>query len=172
MEHAEGLTKKGIPVIDDEGEQQDTTSGNVAYAFTEAMPRILNIGEDAYEKMDIIRVKTLQEAETAFDEMTGEERVASNVLFYVESTGKRYASLSIEDEWQLCEVDQVGPLFRDDDFGIDTELKIIPAATSRDIVTKRYQYVEKPNDRRDIYMVGATYPSDGYTGNDGGLNGG
>ena len=158
--------------IDDEGEQQDTTSGNVAYAFTEAVPRILNIGEDAYEKMDVIKVKTYQEAETAFDEMTGDERVASNVLFYVENTGRRYASLSIEDEWQLCEVDHVGPLFRDDDFEIDTELKIIPAATSRDIVTKRYRYVKVPNDRRGIYAVEATYPSDGYTGHDGGLNGG
>ena len=65
--------------------------------------------------------------------------MASNVLFYVENTGRRYASLNIEDEWKLCEVDHMGPLFREDDFGIDTELKIIPAATSRDIVTKRYR---------------------------------
>lgn len=158
--------------IDTEAAQEDTTSGNVAYAFTDSVKMILNIGEDAYEKLNVIKVETLDNAISLYAEMSREEKQASNVLIYVTGTGKRYASLCVDDVFQLIEVDQIGPVFRDNDFKIDKELRIMPAATSRDIVTKRIQHIKVEYDRRDIYKPYASYPSDSYTGDDGGLNGG
>ena len=162
--------------IDTDGEQKGTTSGNVAYAFTDAMPRVLNIGEDAYKKMLVIKV-TEDSLKGEFAALTAEEKSASNILFFATDSGKRYGIFNTVAEggdpsYGLREVDQMGAQFRDADFGIDTELHIVPSATENYPPTKRITYERDDSDRRKIYRAVATVPSDTHLDIEGGENGG
>ena len=124
--------------IDSEAEQQDTTSGNVAYEFTDSADQWFCIGEDAYESMRIIKVPDA-DLEKAFGNLTEEEREQSNVLLYATGTQKRFGIFKKLDgvNFIFPEVDQVGSLFRDNDFKVDTHLKIIPCFMSEDIPVNR-----------------------------------
>lgn len=162
--------------IDTDGEQKETTSGNVAYAFTDAMPRVLDIGEDAYKKMLVVKV-TEDSLNSEFASLTAEEKSASNILFFATDSGKRYGIFNTAAEgespsYALREVDQMGALFRDGDFDIDTELHIVPCATENYPPTKRRTYERDDSDRREIYRAVATVPSDTHLDEEGGENGG
>ena len=124
--------------IDLESEQKDTTSGNVGYDFTDSADQWLCIGEDAYESMKVLKVRDA-DLVNAFNNLTEEEREQSNVLLYATDSDKRFGIFKKLDEVNFIfpEVDQIGPLFRDDDFKVDTRLKIVPCFMSEDIPVNR-----------------------------------
>lgn len=129
--------------IDTEGEQKETTSGNVGYAFTDIIDKQLAIGEDAYEKMDVRRVADADLA-AAFQSVSEEERAKSNILFYTTSSGSRFGIFhnTEADSYSLTEVDYAGPLFRDEDFKVDTQLRIVPASMAEDKAVLKTKYTE------------------------------
>ncbi len=129
--------------IDTEGEQKETTSGNVGYAFTDIIDKQLAIGEDAYEKMDVRRVANADLA-AAFQSVSEEERAKSNILFYTTSSGSRFGIFhnTEADSYSLTEVDYAGPLFRDEDFKVDTQLRIVPASMAEDKAVLKTKYME------------------------------
>ena len=129
--------------IDTEGEQKETTSGNVGYAFTDIIDKLLAIGEDAYEKMDVRRVANADLA-AAFQSVSEEERAKSNILFYTTSPGSRFGIFhnTEADSYSLTEVDYAGPLFRDEDFKVDTQLRIVPASMAEDKAVLKTKYIE------------------------------
>lgn len=129
--------------IDTEGEQKETTSGNVGYAFTDIIDKQLAIGEDAYEKMDVRRVENADLA-AAFQSVSEEERAKSNILFYTTSPGSRFGIFhnTEADSYSLTEVDYAGPLFRDEDFKVDTQLRIVPASMAEDKAVLKTKYIE------------------------------
>ena len=124
--------------IDTESEQKDTTSGNVGYDFTESTDQWLCIGEDAYESMKVLKVRDADLVKT-FNNLTEEEREQSNVLLYATDSNSRYGIFKKLDgvNFIFPEVDQIGPLFRDDDFKVDTRLKIVPCFMAEDIPVNR-----------------------------------
>lgn len=149
--------------IDSQAEQKDTTSGNVAYEFTDSADQWLCIGEDAYESMRVIKVPDADLVK-AFNNLTEEEREQSNVLLYATDSHKRFGIFKKLDEVNFIfpEVDQVGPLFRDEDFKVDTKLKIVPCFMAEDIPVNRverdwgtaiYKYSQKT-----VYPVDPTKP--------------
>lgn len=113
--------------------QQDTTSGNIAYEESDARDPWLNIPEEAYEKMDVRHVAT--KSDIHLEKLTTEEKRASNILFIADDTKKRYGIFTHEEEFYLTEVDQMGPLFRDDDYEIDQRLRIVPCPMAANIPT-------------------------------------
>lgn len=129
--------------IDTEGEQKETTSGNVGYAFTDIVDRQLAIGEDAYEKMDVRRVADA-DLVAAFQSVSEEERAKSNILFYATTSGNRFGIFYNADteRFSFPEVDHLGPLFRDDDFKVDTQLRIVPASMAEDKAVLKTKYME------------------------------
>ena len=129
--------------IDTEGEQKETTSGNVGYAFTDIIDRQLAIGEDAYEKMDVRRVADADLA-AAFQSVSEEERAKSNILFYATTSGDRFGIFYNADteRFSFPEVDHLGPLFRDEDFKVDTQLRIVPASMAEDKAVLKTKYKE------------------------------
>lgn len=153
--------------IDEDGEQKDTTSGNVGYDFTDSADPWLSIGEEAYDKMSLRRVAD-DNITTEYEALTDKQRSESNILFYTETAGSRFAIFkesettaddgNVTTEYALTEVDQMGPLFRDEDFKVDTKLRIIPCFMSEDIPVNRV--------KRDWgtaileYSQGSVYPVD------------
>ena len=129
--------------IDTEGEQKETTSGNVGYAFTDIVDRQLAIGEDAYEKMDVRRVADA-DLFAAFQSVGEEERAKSNILFYATPSGDRFGIFYNADteSFSFPEVDHLGPLFRDEDFKVDTQLRIVPASMAEDKAVLKTKYME------------------------------
>ena len=129
--------------IDTEGEQKETTSGNVGYAFTDIIDRQLAIGEDAYEKMDVRRVADA-DLFAAFQSVSEEERAKSNILFYATTSGDRFGIFYNADteRFSFPEVDHLGPLFRDEDFKVDTQLRIVPASMAEDKAVLKTKYME------------------------------
>ncbi|MDY5767125.1 MAG: hypothetical protein SPK03_01910 [Alloprevotella sp.] len=129
--------------IDTEGEQKETTSGNVGYAFTDIIDKQIAIGEDAYEKMDVRRMANADLA-AAFQSVSEEERAKSNILFYTTSSGSRFGIFhnTEADSYSLTEVDYAGPLFRDEDFKVDTQLRIVPASMAEDKAVLKTKYIE------------------------------
>ena len=142
--------------IDTEGEQKETTSGNVGYAFTDIVDRQLAIGEDAYEKMDVRRVADA-DLVAAFQSVGEEERAKSNILFYATHSGDRFGIFYNADtkRFSFPEVDHLGPLFRDEDFKVDTQLRIVPASMAEDkklsirTFSDRYKIWEDGNESED-----------------------
>lgn len=129
--------------IDTEGEQKETTSGNVGYAFTDIVDRQLSIGEEAYEKMDVRRVADA-DLVAAFQSVGEEERAKSNILFYATPSGDRFGIFYNTDteRFSFPEVDHLGPLFRDEDFKVDTQLRIVPASMAEDKAVLKTKYME------------------------------
>ena len=121
--------------IEADESQQDTTSGNIAYEESDARDPWLAIGEDAYVKMDIRHVAT--KSSINLDTLTSEEKSSSNILFIADDTHKRYGIFKDgEDKFYLTEVDQMGPLLRDEDYEIDQRLRIVPCYMAANIPTK------------------------------------
>ena len=129
--------------IDTDGEQKETTSGNVGYAFTDIVNRQLAIGEEAYEKMDVRRVADA-DLVAAFQSVSEEERAKSNILFYATTSGDRFGIFYNADteRFSFPEVDHLGPLFRDEDFKVDTQLRIVPASMAEDKAVLKTKYME------------------------------
>ena len=129
--------------IDTDGEQKETTSGNVGYAFTDIVDRQLAIGEEAYEKMDVRRVADA-DLVAAFQSVSEEERAKSNILFYATTSGDRFGIFYNADagNFSFPEVDHLGPLFRDEDFKVDTQLRIVPASMAEDKAVLKTKYME------------------------------
>lgn len=129
--------------IDTEGEQKETTSGNVGYAFTDIVDKHLAIGENCYEKMEVRRVADAELVE-AFQTLTENEAKESNILFFATDSGKRFAIFYDEETNKITfpEVDQVGPLYRDEDYKVDTQLRIIPASMAEDKTVLKTKYLE------------------------------
>ena len=129
--------------IDTDGEQKETTSGNVGYAFTDIVDRQLAIGEEAYEKMDVRRVADA-DLVAAFQSVSEEERAKSNILFYATTSGDRFGIFYNADteRFSFPEVDHLGPLFRDEDFKVDTQLRIVPASMAEDKAVLKTKYME------------------------------
>ena len=142
--------------IDTDGEQKETTSGNVGYAFTDIVDRQLAIGEEAYEKMDVRRVADA-DLVAAFQSVSEEERAKSNILFYATTSGDRFGIFYNADteRFSFPEVDHLGPLFRDEDFKVDTQLRIVPASMAEDeklsirTFSDRYKIWEDGNESED-----------------------
>lgn len=129
--------------IDTDGEQKETTSGNVGYAFTNIVDKHLAIGENCYEKMEVRRVADAELVE-AFQTLTENEAKESNILFFATDSGKRIAIFYDEETNKITfpEVDQVGPLYRDEDYKVDTQLRIIPASMAEDKTVLKTKYLE------------------------------
>ena len=129
--------------IDTDGEQKETTSGNVGYAFTDIVDKHLAIGENCYEKMEVRRVADAELVE-AFQTLTENEAKESNILFFATDSGKRFAIFYDEETNKITfpEVDQVGPLYRDEDYKVDTQLRIIPASMAEDKTVLKTKYLE------------------------------
>lgn len=145
--------------IDTDGEQNDTTSGNVGYNFSDSIDTQLAIGEDAYEKMKVIRVLDPNLIK-AFQSVSEEERAKSNILFYATNSGSRFGIFYNADteKYYFPEVDHMGPLFRDEDYKVDTALRIIPASMSEDIPTERRKF--DWGTKFEKYIGGTPYPTD------------
>lgn len=147
--------------IDTDGVQKETTSGNVGYAFTEIVDKQLAIGEDAYEKMDVRRVPDA-DLLAAFQSVSEEERAKSNILFYATTKGNRYGIFKDADteNFSLPEVDHLGPLFRDEDFKVDTLLRIVPASMSEEMVVLKTKYLAETLNGNVSYYTFDEYAND------------
>ena len=134
----ESVVDERTTEIGQESAQQDTTSGNVGYEFTESCDPWLNIGEDAYEQMEVRKVSSYTDIKV--DELTQAEKDSGNLLFIDTYTDKRYAIFKKDGEYYRTEVDQMGPLFRDEDYSVDKQLRIIPCAMAANIPTYRVKW--------------------------------
>lgn len=160
----EGVTMRSVTDernidADQDAQQTDTTSGNVGYEFTDACDQWLNIGEEAYEKMEIRRVE--RQANIDLDALTNEQKDSGNILYIDQYTGKRYAIFKHDGGHVLVEVDQMGPYLRDEDYEVDTRLRIIPCqmAANQPTMRHRFQYFEKA-DGIDRYQHEEQWPQD------------
>lgn len=144
------IDERNVEITED-GDNQGSSSGNVSYNHSEAVPNRLNIGSDPYENMEVKRV--YNNAQFIFNSMLGEdgtpeekEKIAnSSILFYETYTGRRYGCFNASEDsanprYELREVDQLGPLFRDDTFDEGTALNIVPAFMGEDIPTHRHRF--------------------------------
>lgn len=156
--------------IDNNSDTKDTTAGNVAYAFGDVIPMVLNIGQSAYENMDVIEVASYNEMQQYFNDMSDEDKSKSNTLFILRyaysQECQKYAIFNTAQEgndavYELKQVDQAGPLLRDEDYDVDIEMKIVPCATANTIPTKRYHYIAgQDTERWGIYELNAIYPDE------------
>lgn len=142
--------------ITEEGDNQGTSSGNVSYNHSESVPSTLNIGTDAYENLEVLKVTSAQHT---FNSMLGEGGTAdekkkianSSILFYEKGSKRRYGCFNASEDsanpsYELREVDQLGPLFRDETYDEGTALNIVPAFLGEEIPTHRHRFDLVPVD--------------------------
>ena len=155
--------------IDTDGEQKDTTSGNVGYDFTDIVDKQLSIGEDTYGKLDIRHVDDA-DIVTAFQALSDEAKAKSNILFITNQSKLRYGIFHSSEtgRYTLEEVDHMGPLLRDDDYKVDTALKIVPVAMAEDIVTERWRLERAKEEMGKVFYNNSIYPVDPTDPKDGG----
>ena len=93
--------------------------------------------------MEVRRVADAELVE-AFQTLTENEAKESNILFFATDSGKRFAIFYDEETNKITfpEVDQVGPLYRDEDYKVDTQLRIIPASMAEDKTVLKTKYLE------------------------------
>lgn len=151
--------------LDEEGEAEDTTAGNVGYAFTSSCPLVMNLGEEVYGKMEVRRVTGATILDD-FQSLTDEQRAASNILYFADGGASRHgifettgAADGEQRRYALKEVDLMGPLFRDDDgFDVDNLLDIVPCMMEETIPVNRVQMIW--HDGSNGYSSGSVYPVD------------
>lgn len=154
-----GVTDEYSSDLDEEGESEDTTAGNVGYAFTSSCPLVMNLGEEVYGKMEVRRVT----GETILDDfrsLTDEQRAESNILYFADGGVSRHGifeTTGSEDSEQrryiLKEVDLMGPLFRDeDDYNVDNQLDIVPCMMEETIVAQTIKMEQETIQGQTFYV--------------------
>lgn len=150
IKELQGVIDERSVEITEDGDNQGTSSGNVSYNHSESVPSILNIGTDAYENLEVLKVTSAQHN---FNSMLGEGGTAddkkkianSSILFYEKGSKRRYGCFNASEDsanpsYELREVDQLGPLFRDETYDEGTALNIVPAFMGEDIPTHRHRF--------------------------------
>lgn len=154
------IDERSVEISADEN-NTSTSSGNVSYNHSDSVPNRLNIGTAPYENMEVLRVASAQHI---FNSMMGEggtaeekEKIAnSSILFYEKYSGSRYgcfntAGESEQPNYELREVDQLGPLFRNETYDEGTTLNIVPAFMGEDVPTHRHRFDKYPGTEGDGY---------------------
>lgn len=157
--------------ISTEVENKGTTSGNVSYNFSDAMPKMFNIGTDPYENMKVERVYSItqQNINTLLEHGTDEQKeniYNSAYLFFRNTIGDRLGVFNKSDktgadgEYILRRVDHLGPLFRENNFDSGTALNIVPCFMMEDKPTyrQRIRYLYEDDKGNDIYKCDIHLP--------------
>lgn len=116
--------------IDNEGENNNSSAGNVAYDF-DTIPDTLRLPDEVWQNARIEHYADDNAVRQAYNALLPAEKAKSTTLYMSDRTGNIFASLhNLTDETQyyLARIDQAGPLIRRADTrDIDTTLRIVPA---------------------------------------------
>ena len=167
IKELQGVIDERNVEITEDGDNQGTSSGNVSYNHSESVPSLLNIGTDAYENLEVLKVASAQHT---FNNMLGEDGTAddknkianSSILFYEKASKCRFGCFNASEDsanpsYELREVDQLGPLFRDETFDEGTALNIVPAFMCEDIPTHRHRFDLIPVDTSGTRVYKGTF---------------
>lgn len=179
-----GVIDERTTDISTDEDSKGTTSGNVSFNHSDSVPKLLNIGSAPYDSMHVKRVEVITQnhINTILESGTDEEKANiynSANLYYNKNNGNRYGTFKTtgeqgeEDKYLLREVDQLGPLFRTDDYDSGTQLNIVPAFMSESVPTYRARYDRKGREDEDsdkyLYRCDVWRPfNDAPTQNEGG----
>lgn len=137
-----------------------STTGNVSFNHSDIVPKLLNIGTDPYDNMHVKRVLAITQNHINTILESGSDEEKANIynsanLYYNTNNGNRYGTFNTSEEqgekgtYVLREIDQLGPLFRTNDYDSGTKLNIVPAFMSESIPTYRSRYDRKQVDDND-----------------------
>lgn len=178
-----GVIDERTTDISTDEDAKGTTSGNVSFNHSDIVPKLLNIGSDPYDSMHVERVEVITQNHINTILETGTDEEKANIynsanLYYNKNNGNRYGTFKKsgeggQDTYLLREVDQLGPLFRTDDYDSGTQLNIVPAFMSESVPTYRARYDRKMREDIDsdkyLYRCDVWRPiNDAPTQNEGG----
>ena len=142
--------------ISSEKNSSEASSGNVGYDFSDVVPTILNIGEDAYDGM-VLSYTDNPPGTEELGKLSDEDKEGSKLL-YISQTDKSQRFGIFKDEndedgqYSFVQVDHMGPVLRDEDTKIDLKLKMVPAMMSEcHWITRRYMNFLILSDGHDLF---------------------
>ena len=153
--------------ISSEKNSSEASSGNVGYDFSDVVPTILNIGEDAYDGM-VLSYKDDLPGTEELSKLSDEDKEGSKLL-YISGTdnSERFGIFKgKDDQYSFVRVDHMGPVLRDKDTKIDLKLKMVPAMLTEMIPVKRrymnfLRLIESPvPPKHDGFSPYSEYPVD------------
>lgn len=144
---------------------QDTSSGNIGYDFSDVVPPILNIGEDAYESLSLKYQHRPPETEDL--RQVGEDDKQGSRLLYIcyDDKRERYGIFrTAQGDYTFVRVDHMGPVLRDADTKTDLRLKMVPAMmTEKEPCLRRYmnflRLLEGDTPHNEGFAPQAAYPA-------------
>lgn len=120
--------------IDPDGENNNSSAGNVGYDF-DSIPDALCLPDEVWESAIVAHYTTDRAITDAYAAQSVEKHQKSDTLYISDETGHVFASLrdltdENENTFYLARIDQAGPLMRrTDSRDISTQLRIVPAQT-------------------------------------------